>query len=80
MKLLAALEPSVFLAVLDDVGGQTWADTADIRQQLLAGGVELHADSVDATLHSLVEALAEFFLVYVVLVLPHTDAFRVDFH
>ena len=47
---------------------------------MLAGGVEFHADGVHAAHHSLVEALFKLFLVYIVLVLAHADAFRVDLH
>ena len=77
IELLACLEAADFVAVVDDVVSQGGSDAADIRQQLLAGGVEFHAYGVHAALHGLVEALAEFLLVHIVLILSHADALRV---
>ena len=68
----------MFTSIVDDVLRQCRAQSADVHQQVLAGGIEIDAYRVDAALHRLVETVLEFRLVYIVLILPHSDALRVN--
>ena len=55
-------------------------EAGDVREQLLAGGVDLDADAVDAADDHVVEALLEHALVHVVLVLADADGLGIDLH
>ena len=65
------------VAIVDYLVSQGRAYAANIAQQLAAGSVQFHAHAVDAADHYVFEALLQHFLVDIVLVLSHPDAFRV---
>ena len=48
LELLAGLERAVFVAPGDDVFGERRVESGDVGEQLFRGGVEFHADGVDA--------------------------------
>ena len=76
-QLLARCECSVLGAVVHDVLRQLRTKSRYIRQQMAACRIQVYADQVYAVLHGLVEGFLQLGLVYVVLVLPHTDGLRV---
>ena len=67
----------MFRAVIDYVLCQGRTETGDVGEQVLAGGVEVHAHGVHAPLHGEVKGMLQFCLVNIVLVLPHTDGFGI---
>ena len=79
-QLGAGGEGTVLLAVVHDVLRQDRSQARDVGQQILRGGVDIHADGVDAELHGLVEAVLKFCLVDIMLVLPYPYALRVYLH
>ena len=68
----------MFGTVVDNVLCQCRTESGDIGQQMFACRVDIHANQVHATFHRLVEALFQGALLDVMLVLPDTDAFRID--
>ena len=80
LQLLARVEGSFVVAVVDDFPGKGRAYAADIAEEFAAGGVELHAYAVDTADHHIVEAFLQEGLVDIVLVLSHANAFGIDFH
>ena len=62
----------------DDVPGQLRPQTGHVGQQFLAGLVQLDPDAVDATHDDVIEGLFQRGLIDIVLVLTHSDRFRVD--
>ena len=62
------------------MAGQRRAQAGYIGQQVLRSRVEVHPDPVHAAFDHAIEAFLQFRLVHIVLVLAHTDGFRVDFH
>ena len=79
-QLAAACECAVGLAVVHDILRQYGAESAHVGQQVLAGSVEVYAHGVDTALNGHVEAVLQFRLVNVVLVLPYADALWVELH
>ncbi len=77
-ELLSRSEGAVLAAVFDDVPGQLRPEAGDVLEQLLAGGVDLHAHVVDATDDDVVQAALEQRLIHVVLVLPDADRLGID--
>ena len=49
----------MFVAVADDILGKLRAKAGNIHEQLLAGGIDLDADVVDAADHDIVETAFE---------------------
>ena len=77
-QLLAALETAVFVTVFHYVACYLRTYAADVRKQLLAGGVEFYADCIDAALYDMAELFVKKLLVYVVLILSDADRLRID--
>src|SRR5699024_1976280 len=75
---LAALVGAVFVAVLDHVVGDTGAQAGHARQQRRRGGIDIHADAVDAVFHARVQRARQLDLVDVVLVLADADGLGFD--
>ena len=73
-------ERAVLGAVVDDILRHYRSHAGDIRQQVLAGSIDIHTHIVHHTFYRLVEASLEFRLIDVVLVLSDTNALRVDLH
>ena len=59
--------------------GKGLIQTGNPRQERGGSGVHVHADGVHAVFDHRVQRFGELALVYVVLILPHADGFRVDF-
>jgi hypothetical protein len=72
------VEGTVLTTVVHDVLSKGRAETADIRQQMLRGGIEVDAYAVHTTLDGLIQRVLEFRLIHIVLVLSDADTFRID--
>ena len=79
-EFLPAPEPAVGLPVFHDVRCNGAADSGHVFQQGRGSGVQIHAHPVYAVLHYGVQRLSQLLLVHVVLVLTHTDGFRIYFY
>ena len=66
--------------MLDDRAREPGPDAGDAPEQVIRRGVHVDADLVDAGVDHVIEALLEPVWRHVVLVLPDTDALRVDLH
>ena len=51
-----------------------------ITQQMLARRIQIHPHTVHRRLHHRIQTLLQQGLIHIVLILPNTNAFRVDFH
>ena len=80
LQLCARGEGTVLLAVVDDVLSQSRTESTDVGEQVFARRVEVHAHRIDTEFDGLVQAVLEFGLIHVVLVLSHADTLRVDLH
>ena len=80
LQSLTVGKSAVLVAVLHYLVGQRGTDAADIAEQFTAGGIQFHADAVDAALHHIAQAGGQHLLVDIMLVLPHPDALGVDLH
>ena len=78
--LRAGGECTVFLAIGDNIFRCGRVQTGNALQKRRRGGVDVHADGVDAVLHHAAERIVELLLRHVVLVLPHADGLGVDLH
>ena len=76
---LAAFEIPVRGAVGHDVFRQCRPESRNVGQDVFRGGVDVHADPVDAALHHRGQTRLEFRLVDAVLVLSDADRLGVDF-
>ena len=74
------MEAAVFRTVADNVRSQRAANAGDVGQQLAAGGVQFHPDSIHAGGDGLVQRCRQFFLIDIMLVLPHPDGLRIDLY
>ena len=79
-QFLARCEVAVGGTVIDDVLGKDGSQAGDIGEEFLGGGVDVHAHTVDATLHGEVQGLFEAGLVHIVLILSHADGLGVNLH
>ncbi|MBA7673581.1 hypothetical protein ES703_81784 [subsurface metagenome] len=70
----------MLIAVSDNIFGQLWAKTRNIPQELLTGCIDLHTYRTDTAHNHIIQAPFEGLLVYIVLVLPHTNGFGIDLH
>ena len=55
LQLGTGAEGTILFSIVHDVLGKGGPKTADIHQQMLGGCVEVDADKIDATLHSLIQ-------------------------
>ncbi len=79
-QLLSVLELAVLIAPGDDVLRHHARQARDAGQQRHGGGVQIHADGVHAVFDDRVQLTRQLRLADVMLILAHTDGFRVDFH
>src|SRR5574344_961693 len=79
-NVLAALERAVRVAVPDHAFRESLADARDVAQERGARAVHVHADLVHAAFDDFVEALLEFALVHVMLILSDADGLRLHLH
>ena len=77
LELIAAGKISVCLPVIGDGLGKGRADAAHILQEVRTGRIEGNAHGVDAAFHGVVQLLLEKGLVYIVLILPHSEGLGV---
>ncbi len=79
-QFAARADHAVGVAEFNNVVGQGLVQTGHARQQRRRGGVHFHAHGVHTVFHHGVQLPCELGLGYVVLVLAHTNGFRIDFH
>ena len=79
-QLAAVGKRAVLRAVVHIIFCQNRAKPRHVGKQMRAGGVEVHADGIHAKLHGTVKRLFKRTLIHVVLILPHSNSLRVDFH
>ena len=77
LKFGTRLERSVLLAIFDDVLGCSSVESADVHQQVAACGIEVNAYGVHARFYNHIQALLQFVLVDIVLILTYTNALGV---
>ena len=80
LQLRSRCESPIFATVVHDVLRQRRSQSADVGQQMLRRSVQVHAHQIHATLHGLVEALLQFSLIHVVLILSYADALWIYLH
>ena len=68
----------MLVAVLDNLLRRPLGDPGHVPQQRVRGRVQIDAHAVDAGFDRALQALHQFFLIHVVLVLAHADAARLD--
>ena len=69
---------SVFLPVLHDILRGGLIDAGNIGKQGVGGGIDVHADRIDAGLDHTAQRLIQPRLLHVMLVLPDADALGID--
>ena len=69
---------SVFLPVLHDILRGGLIDAGNIGKQGVGGGIDVHADCIDAGLDHTAQRLIQLRLLHVMLVLPDADALGID--
>ncbi len=80
LQLRTRCERTILLAIVNDILCQYRSQTGDISQQVLRSGIDIHTYGIDTELHCLIETMFEFCLVYIVLILSHTDTLRINLH
>ena len=78
LQLFAVPEGAVFFPEGDDVFGCGRGEAGDAPQQGGRGGVDVHADGVDAVLHHRVQGGLQLLFGHVMLVLADADGLRLD--
>ena len=79
-QLLTVLELTVLIAPGDDVLRHHACQAGHAGQQRNGSGIEIDADGVHTVFHHRVQLTRQLCLANVVLILAHTDGFRIDFH
>ena len=79
-EFTARSERTVLGTVVHDVLGQLRSQAGNVSEQVLACRVHIHTHQIHTVYHRLVKRLFQSSLVYVVLVLPHADGFRINLH
>ena len=77
-ELLPGAERSVLFSVINNILCQLRTQTRHISQQMLACSVEVDPNLVDTAFNYLVKAFPELALIDIMLVLTHTDRFRIN--
>src|SRR6266571_4227803 len=70
----------MLLAVCDDGAGNAGIDARYMLEEGSGSRVDLDTGEVDAGYHNAIKHGSQFFLIYVMLVQPYADGFRVDLH
>ena len=70
---------AVLVSVGDDVASDSWGQTCDVLQECCTGSVHIDTDTIDDILDFFVELLVEQVLINIMLVLPYSNSFRIDF-
>ena len=78
LELLAVPEGAVFFPEGDDVFGRGGGEAGDTAQQGRRGGVDVHADGVDAVFHHRVQRGLQLLFGHIVLVLADADGLRLN--
>jgi len=76
--VFAVLESTIGIAIADNIRRQRRRQAGNPRQQGCGGHVYIHADRIHAIFDHGIEHARELRLVHIVLILPHTNGFRVD--
>ncbi len=71
---------AVGFPVIHDISGDHLTHAGNIFQKGCGSGIQVHAYFIHAVFHHAVQRLTQFLLVHIVLVLAHTDGFRIDLH
>ncbi len=79
LDFFAGGEGAMFVAVRDEIGGDTGIEAGDVGEEMFGGGIEFDADAIDATDDDIIESAFEGILVDIVLVLTDPDGFGVEF-
>ncbi len=79
-KLLSVSKASIGLPVIHNVSGYGLVDTGYVFQQRYGGGVQVHAHFVHTVFHHPPQGFPQFFLIHVMLILPHADGLRINLH
>ena len=78
LQLFTVAEGAVFFPEGDDVFGRGRRETGDTAQQGRRGGVDIHADGIDAVLHHRVQRGFQLLFGHVMLVLADADGLRLN--
>ena len=70
----------MLLPIFEDIFRYCCVNACHIGKQSRACRIQIHPNAVYTILHHAAECLAETLLVHIMLILSHTDGFRVDFH
>ena len=79
-KFSSCLETAVFFTVSDDIFCNGFADSGNVFQKGCGCGIQIHADFINTVFYNAVQCFAKLLLVHVMLILAHTDGFRVDLY
>ncbi len=79
LELRFAGERTVLIPVRDDILGDGLAETSDVLEQRIAGGVHIHSDAIHDIFDLLIQFFFEIFLIDIMLILADADGFRIDF-
>ena len=77
-QLSSIMEGTMLGTIIHNILSQQRAETRDIGQQMLGCRIDIHTHLVHTVLHGLVEALLEFLLIDILLILSHTDGIGID--
>ena len=78
LQIFTACISAVFFAVLHNRFRERVAETCHVREERSRSAVHVNTDHVHAAFHDFVQALLEFALVHVVLVLTHANGLWID--
>ena len=78
LQFLPGLETAMFFPVGYDISGKDRTDPGNILQEIRAGRIEIHTDTVYAALYGIIEFLTEEVLVDIMLVLSDAQRLRID--
>jgi len=76
----ALANATVGIAMGNNVHGEFWADSRNVREQGRAGSVNIHAHLVDDALNNIIEGVRQGCLVHVMLVQSHPNGFGINFY
>src|SRR5580658_6720114 len=72
-QLNARAETAMFVAELDDLLRGALIDAGDVAQERPGGGVEVHANPVDAAFNYRLKGFVQMVLIHIMLILADTD-------
>ena len=79
-EFLTGTVGAVFSAVFHNVVGKCGANSGDVCKKMARGSVQVHSNTVHTRFHCIVQLFLEKRLVHIVLILPHSERFRVNLH